>query len=322
MRNPTRWHLPHFGVFNPNKPGKMRLVFEAAAKAHGVSLNDTMFSGPDLLTRLVTVLFKFQQREIGFMGDIKEMFHCVTIRDKDLPARRFLWRDLDTSRETDVYQMEAMTFGSTSSPCSAQYVKNKNASDFSHEFPEAAKAIKERHYVDDYADSCHTENDAMKLIADVIELHGMGGFVIRNSTSNSKTVLKSIPNNLPADQEEDVSLGEDSLKIERVLGLKWNPNKNCFGFALNFHRVPAAVIDGSKIPTKRVLTLVMSLYDPLGFLANFTVTGKIILQDIWRSGIGWDDQLSLATREKWTLWTMKIMILLWTRSIFGRTQRQ
>ena len=27
------WYLPHFGVCSPSKPGKLRLVFDAAAKS-------------------------------------------------------------------------------------------------------------------------------------------------------------------------------------------------------------------------------------------------------------------------------------------------
>ena len=48
---------------NPNKPGKLRLVFDAAAVANGSSLNDHLIPGPDLLNYLVSVLFKLPEED-------------------------------------------------------------------------------------------------------------------------------------------------------------------------------------------------------------------------------------------------------------------
>jgi len=148
--NERTWYLPHFGTRNPNKPGKLRLVFDCAARANGVSLNDALLQGPDLMCPLISVLAKFRQREIAFSGDIRDMFHMVRIRKEDLPALRFLWRGKDRTRPPDTWTMEVMVFGAVSSPYQAQYVKNRNAEEFKDEYPEAADAIQNRHYVDDY----------------------------------------------------------------------------------------------------------------------------------------------------------------------------
>ena len=79
-------------MFNENKPDKLRLVFNVAAKAEGVSLDDTLLSGPDLLNPLVSVLMKFCQYAFAFGGDICEMFHQLNIYLCGQYAQRFLWR--------------------------------------------------------------------------------------------------------------------------------------------------------------------------------------------------------------------------------------
>ncbi|XP_041673559.1 uncharacterized protein LOC121529706 [Drosophila eugracilis] len=59
------WYLPHFGVENPKKPGKIRLVSDAAAKVDGVSLNSALLKGPQRYKPLPAVLFHFREGAVG-----------------------------------------------------------------------------------------------------------------------------------------------------------------------------------------------------------------------------------------------------------------
>ena len=43
------WYLPHHPVKHPLKPGKVRVVFNCAARYCGTSLNQQLLQGPDLI---------------------------------------------------------------------------------------------------------------------------------------------------------------------------------------------------------------------------------------------------------------------------------
>jgi hypothetical protein len=77
------WYFPHHPVTNPNKPGKVRVVFECAAKFQGKSLNNFLLQGPDLVNDLVGVLLRFRQGRIAIAADIEQMFHQVRVLKKD-----------------------------------------------------------------------------------------------------------------------------------------------------------------------------------------------------------------------------------------------
>ncbi|XP_062716249.1 uncharacterized protein LOC134291888 [Aedes albopictus] len=46
----------------------------------------------------------------------------------------------------------------------------------------------------------------------------------------------------------------------------------------------------------------MKLYDPLGFVAHFVVHGKILMQEIWRSGTNWDEPIAEHLLAIWSRW--------------------
>ena len=85
-RTNKTWYLPHHPVISPNKPGKVRVVFDAAAKFHGTSLNDQLLQGPDYINNLAGVLMRFRQEEVVLVADIEQMFHQVQVPVEDCDA--------------------------------------------------------------------------------------------------------------------------------------------------------------------------------------------------------------------------------------------
>ncbi|XP_055589749.1 uncharacterized protein LOC129741947 [Uranotaenia lowii] len=296
------WYLPLNVVSHPKKPNKRRLVWDAAASVGGVSLNNQLLKGPDLLVPLHSVICKFREWRIGFGGDVKEMFHQIRIRAADKNYQRFLFR-FDATQPPDVYIMDVATFGATCSPCSAIYVLHKIADECREDFPKATTAIKEKTYMDDYFDSAPTSEEAADRAIQVKGALARAGFTMRNWVSNDESVLQAVGEN---SEQKSLSLisnmGSDN--IERVLGLEWNPRQDCFQFPTSLRGELAPYVCGERRPTKRMaLRCIMSLFDPLGLLSPYTIHGKMLFQDLWRCGIQWDDDIPDEAFEKWVRWT-------------------
>ncbi|XP_053699022.1 uncharacterized protein LOC128745992 [Sabethes cyaneus] len=294
------WYLPLNVVLNPRKPGKIRLVWDAAATVEGVSLNSQLLKGPDMLTPLVSVIVGFRERRVAFGADVREMYHQLRIIEGDKQAQRFVFRAKKTDPPS-VYVMDVATFGSTCSPCSAQFVKNLNAKENADEYPEAAAAILNRHYVDDYYDSTDTVEEAIRRARDVKLVHSKGGFELRNWVSNSPEVLRSLGEEKVV---QAIHFGRDKdTGNERVLGIIWNPDQDTFSFSAEHRDHLREYLSGNEKPTKRiVLSCVMGFFDPLGLLAPFTIHGKILVQDLWRSGSSWDEKVDDICWTKWKRW--------------------
>ncbi|XP_062713981.1 uncharacterized protein LOC134290796 [Aedes albopictus] len=295
------WYLPLSVVLNPKKPGKVRLVWDAAAAVQGVSLNSQLLKGPDFLTSLPSVICQFREHRIWFGGDIREMFHQVRIRPEDRQAQRFLFSG-------QVYVMDCAIFGATCSPSQAMYVKDSNAKQWESKYPEASMAVVRKHYVDDYFDSTHTVEEAVQRAREVRFIHSQAGFEIRNWVSNSEAFLQQLGE---TERSEAVHFNRDkSTDTERVLGIIWSPAEDVFKFSTKIRDDLLPYLLEGKRPTKRiVLSCVMSLFDPLGLLAPFTIYGRILIQSLWRTGCEWDETIDDESARKWALWISRLSVV-------------
>lgn len=289
------WYIPHHGVHHPKK-GTLRVVFDCGAEFKGVSLNSQLLQGPNLTSTLVGVLMRFREEPVALMADIQAMFHQVNVAEEHVDFLRFLWWP-EGNLEQDLveHRMKVHLFGATSSPSCACFALRKTAEDSRTIFPkEVIDTVSRNFYMDDLLKSLLTEEDAINMVNNLRAICNRGGFNLTKWISNSRKVLQNIPEEHKAKNLYELDLDRDKLPVERALGLQWCIETDSFKFKLKVKEQPY---------TKRgLLSVISSVYDPLGFLAPVILPAKLLLQELCRSKCGWDDLIPQSFQLKWKKW--------------------
>ncbi|XP_070203690.1 uncharacterized protein [Littorina saxatilis] len=302
LQTDSCWYIPHHGVYNPNKPGKVRVVFDCAAQCQGTNINDHLLTGPDLLNSLIGVLCRFRLKPVAVTCDVERMFHQFHVTPRHRDYLRFLWwPDNDLNQEPKDYRMRVHLFGAASSPGCANFALRRLAQDNSHLNPQAAEFIQRDFYVDDGLHSNDNVSDAVDVLEGARQICKEGSLRLHKIASNEPKVLTSFP---PSEVVQTVQVSKD-LKTEgsaeRALGVRWTLATD----SLNFLNKP-----NNQPSTKRgVLSTVASIFDPLGLISPVVLRGRMILQEACKSGLDWDQALPVELAVKWSEWLRDVTAL-------------
>ena len=77
------WYIPHFRVYYPKKPDKIRVVFDCSAQYQNTCLSDHLLQRPDFMNSLTGVLHRFLKGKIALMCDIQRVFHMFKVFKRD-----------------------------------------------------------------------------------------------------------------------------------------------------------------------------------------------------------------------------------------------
>ncbi|XP_032401557.1 uncharacterized protein LOC116707960 [Xiphophorus hellerii] len=294
--NQERWYLPIFGVYHPKKPGNIRVVFDSSAQHQGVSLNDVLLKGPDLNNLLLGVLMRFRKEAIAITADIKQMFHSFLVREEDRNFLRFFWfRDNDPTQEVIEYRMTVHVFGNSPSPAVAIYCLRQAAMEGEpHHDPGVKDFVNRDFYVDDALKSFSTVKGAVSLLKNTQDVLANSNLRLHKIASNNKEVMEAFPAEDRANDLKDLDLSSDVLPEQRRLGLNWNLESDAFVFKIDQVEKP--------FTRRGVLSVVNSVYDPLGFVAPVTIQGKYILRELTQQRVDWDSRLPDMMEEQWMIW--------------------
>ena len=154
----------------------------------------------------------------------------------------------------------------------------------------AQEALLSDTYVDDIVTGADDVSSAITLRDQLAHLLKLGGFPLKKWVSNHPDILNGIPSdNLLRPNWKDFS----SEGPAHALGISWD--------LINDHmRFTTPDIGSSNNPTKRrVLSIIARLFDPVGWLSSFVIRGKILLQELWKQGVGWDQGLPQNLVKCW-----------------------
>lgn len=283
--------LPHHAVFRDSLTTQCRVVYDASAvSSSGKSLNNVLCTGPRLLNDLPAVLLNWRLHVYVITADIAKMFRCIDMHDEDSEYQRIIWRDSEGNIKQ--YKLTTVTFGTAPAPYLANETIHQIARDERERYPLAHPVLMKQIYVDDVYTGSEFIETAIEIRNQTRAALSSAGMKLHKWASNSIKLLESIPSDqLSSATALDLNSGE-TLK---TLGMRWQPNNDCFRYQLKFD------IDFTDKPiTKRtVLSAISKLFDPLGLINPVIVTAKIFLKHLWSFNLDWDQQLPDDLINEW-----------------------
>lgn len=159
-----------------------------------------------------------------------------------------------------------------------------------HRYPLATQIIQQEIYVDDVLSGAHKISEAKEKIQQINECLSAGGFILKKWASNDDELLSEIA---PDSRERSSVVSIDDESPLRTLGILWQPRSDSFLFSSPH---PSEHLHVTK---RTVISKVAQLFDPLGWIAPVVIRGKIFLQELWKSGLNWDEPIPGKLAQEW-----------------------
>ncbi|XP_064642839.1 uncharacterized protein LOC135497072 [Lineus longissimus] len=197
--------------------------------------------------------------------------------------------------EPVAYRLHVHLFGGVWSPSAANFAVKQTALDHRDEFDDITiDSINNSLYVDDLCKSVVSTEIGTELADQLCKLLRLAGFHLTKWLSNDRDVIGSVPEEDRAPKIKDLDLYNSNIPTDRVLGVVWDPEADSLG-------VRAKVVD-KPLTRRGVLSVVSSVYDPMGIESPFVLPAKVLIQELCRRGAGWDEPLSEYEIIEWERW--------------------
>ncbi|UYV76905.1 hypothetical protein LAZ67_14002349 [Cordylochernes scorpioides] len=281
------YYLPHRPVYKmESKTTPIRPVFDASCLGHnGLSLNQCLEKGPNLLERIPEMIIRFRENKFGVTADIRKAFQMVAIEESERNYLRFLWWEKESDRELIAYRHKRLVFGLNCSPFVLNAVIEYHLQSIRGPLVQWAKILAQSFYMDNCITSLETKQEVQEFQKAAIEIMDRAKMDLR---------------------EWEYSLEENPEKgtCTKILGVVWNKMEDSLKCEL-----PDNLSLQPKLTKRLVLSMVQRIFDPLGFCAPVFLPPKLLLQRSWGLKLGWDTPLPEGMAQEFRTWLDQIRLI-------------
>ena len=152
--------------------------------------------------------------------------------------------------------------------------------------------VRKKFYVDDLNTGVNSLKEGVELVKKIKVRFSEAQFNVRKFRSNSKelrTYFETLENVNIVNNTVNKEVADSKINNEqKILGILWEEIKDNLIFRLDDIFKDAVFKD--VVPTKRnILSVISTVYDPVGYLQLFTIQLKMLFQKICKLNINWDD---------------------------------
>jgi len=246
----TVHYLPHHAVISTDKTTtKLRIVYDASAKAGGPSLTECLFSGPKFKQSILVIILWLRCYKVPLVADVEKAFLMVSVCEQDRDALRFLWVDDIEKASLMIVPMRftRVVFGVPASPFLLNVTETHHLLKYHKSYPALVDTLLQFKHVDDVTYGADSDNKAYQLYLVSKKVFAEAGFNLCTFITNSTTLQSRIAANdqgagynhtdcSNAVVEEDSTYtsglltGGSTSGGQKVLGISWHPPSNTFEF--------------------------------------------------------------------------------------------
>ncbi|XP_058808559.1 uncharacterized protein LOC131674079 [Phymastichus coffea] len=288
----TVYYVTHHGIWQRSDSGpKLRIVFNASrATSSGISLNDALHAGPKLQGHISTILTRWRRHRYVFCADVQKMFRQVLIDDRDIHLQRIVWSPT-AGLPLQHYALRTVTYGTACAPYLALRTMKQLSDDEGEKFPLAREVLQQDLYMDDFLSGGHDLDTTENIRDQLIGLLAAGGFHLRKWVANDPALLEEIS---PDDRIRPSWVQLFAEGPVRELGVAWDPVEDNFKFG------PGNPETSPRLTNRTALAELAGIFDPVGWLTPLTLVAKLLIQDMWRAKLYWDEDLpKVWTDNRW-----------------------